>query len=569
MILAASNPLRGIRSLSALAPAALAACLIVSCAGLPAENDAPAPEGNATEGTAPQLIEPQMRTRPEITDRNDITVIFSDSALELDPRKSFTADEAQIYTALYEGLFSYNPLTLEPLPAVAESWKLSDDKRTWTFALRASARWWNGDRVGAKDFRDAWISLMDPAKQAPYSSLFDLIAGAKDYRLGKNADAGSVGVKAIDERTLEVTLAEPASFFPSVLCHHSFAPVHPSMLAVLDWSAQPPISNGPYYLAERTDEHLRLVKNAFYWDADRISVERLTIRFVGDGAEASHLWNSGNAQWLAGNIDLDALSDRSGVSVNAMFATHYYYIRSSHAPWNDRRIRRALTIVLPWDEIREGHMLPAPTLIFPIPGYPALEGIKQGEFAEEARGLLAEAGYEGGKGLEALTLRITPSEDSDRIAAIMKRVWEKELGISVRVDIVPFDAYYASLKKDDYVVGSSTWIGDFADPYTFLQMWLADSNLNDARYNDPEYEEIVARSMAQEGAERWKTLSEAEKLLLEGGTVLPISYTPALNVIDTAEIEGWFPNPLDIHPFKYFSYAAFRPLPGVALAPSR
>ncbi len=111
-------------------------------------------------------------------------------------------------------------------------------------------------------------------------------------------------------------------------------------------------------------------------------------------------------------------------------------------------------------------------------------------------------------------------------------------------------------------------IGDFADPYTFLQMWLADSNLNDARYNDPEYEEIVARSMTQEGAERWKTLAEAEKLLIEGGTVLPISYTPALNVIDTNEIEGWFPNPLDIHPFKYFSYAAFRPLPGVALAPS-
>jgi peptide/nickel transport system substrate-binding protein/oligopeptide transport system substrate-binding protein len=374
-----------------------------------------------------------------------------------------------------------------------------------------------------------------------------------------------VGIKAADDGTLEVTLAAPANFFPAVLCHHSFAPVHASMLALEDWSAQPPLSNGPYYLTERNDERLELTKNAFYWDADRVAVPRLIVRFEDDGAAAARLWNTGNAQWLAGVVELEALADNGSVSVNAMFATHYYYVRSSLKPWNDRRVRRALSIVLPWDEIREGHMLPASTLIYPIPGYPELQGIKQGDFADEARKLLAEACFEGGKGTGELVLRITPSEDSLRIAEIMKRVWEKELGISVRLDTVPFESYYASLKGDDYAVGSTTWIGDFADPYTFLQMWLADSKLNDARYNDPEFEAIVGQSMTQEGKERWSTLAEAEKLLLEGGTVLPISFTPALNVIDTGEIEGWYPNPLDIHPFKYLRYAAFRPLPGVAL----
>ncbi|MDR2482292.1 MAG: peptide ABC transporter substrate-binding protein, partial [Treponema sp.] len=116
----------------------------------------------------------------------------------------------------------------------------------------------------------------------------------------------------------------------------------------------------------------------------------------------------------------------------------------------------------------------------------------------------------------------------------------------------------------DYAVGFSTWIGDFADPYTFLQMWRRDSNLNDAGYNDADYEKLLEKSMGEEGNQRWGTLAEAEKLLLSRGAVLPISYSPALNIVDTGELDGWFPNVLDIHPFKYLSFKAYRPLPGVA-----
>jgi peptide/nickel transport system substrate-binding protein/oligopeptide transport system substrate-binding protein len=115
-------------------------------------------------------------------------------------------------------------------------------------------------------------------------------------------------------------------------------------------------------------------------------------------------------------------------------------------------------------------------------------------------------------------------------------------------------------------VGFSTWIGDFADPYTFLQMWRRDSNLNDAQYNDAEYEARMEKSMREEGRTRWQTLAEAETLLLSRGTVLPISYSPAINIVDTEEIEGWYPNVLDIHPFKYMAFKNLRPLPGVALA---
>jgi peptide/nickel transport system substrate-binding protein/oligopeptide transport system substrate-binding protein len=231
-------------------------------------------------------------------------------------------------------------------PAVAAKWELSEDKRTWTFTLREGARYWNGDPVLAAHFRDAWLSLIDPAVNSPYSSLFDLIEGAKDYRLGRLKDKAKVGITASEERTLVVKLVEPAAFFPSMLCHHSFAPVHPSMRGVDDWSARPPISNGPFYIVDRKADRIVMAKNELYWDAKRVDFKGLVIRFAADGKEAASLWDSGEARWIAGDIDLDALRDRSGVQVNAMFATHYYYVRSEVAPWNDRRVSRALSLAL-------------------------------------------------------------------------------------------------------------------------------------------------------------------------------------------------------------------------------
>lgn len=519
----------------------------------------PASAGEATEDRDGGIAE----SRGKAADRTELTVAFSSGELELDPRKSYTASEAQIFTALYEGLFSYHPFTLEPVPALASRWELSEDKRVWTFTIRDGARYWNGDEVRSEHFRDAWLSLIAPGRDAPYSSLFDLIQGARDYRLGLTKDAASVGIEAPNGGTLIVRLSSPASFFPSMLSHHSFAPVHPSMLGVEDWSATPPISNGPFYVVERRDDRLIMAKNELYWDAGQTSFARLIVRFVADGAESAALWDSGEARWIAGEVDLDALKDRSGIVVNAMFATHYYFIRSGAEPWKDRRVRRALSLALPWGAIREGHYLPADTLIFPIPGYPKPQGLTETHL-EEARELLSQAGYPRGVGLPELLIRITPSQDAARIADLMARAWKEELGVPVRVEVVPFAAYFQSLKRSDYVVGSSTWIGDFADPYTFLQMWRRDSNLNDARYDDQTFEDLIERSMALEGEERWKLLSEAESELLQGGTVIPISYTPALNIIDMNEIDGWFPNALDIHPFKYLSFAAYRPLPGIA-----
>ena len=528
-------------------------------AGILLAQDKPLLDGGRKIFPLPNYAEP----RPELADRTELTVVFSgdDEGPELDFRKSYLASEAQIYTAIYEGLFSYNPFTLVPVPAAAASWQISEDKKVWTFTIRQNARYWNGDSLRAEDFRAAWLSMLDPKNETPYSSLFDIIEGAKDYRLGNNTDPSSVGISVQGDKTLIVRLNAPASFFPSMLCHHSFSPIHPSLLNSDNWSA--PVSNGPYYITNMTAKKITMVKNNLYWDADRVSILKLNIYFTDDGEESAAMWNSGEARWIAGTVEIESLNDRSGIMVNPMFATHYYYIRSI-GPWKDHRLRRALTLALPWKEMRDFYYLPSKTLIFPISGYPEVKGIEEGGNTEEAQRLLEEAGYPKGVGLPEIVIRITPSEDADRIAKHMAAAW-MGLGIPVKLDVVPFSRYFNSLKQDNYTIGSITWIGDFADPYTFLQMWRRDSNLNDAMHDDEDFEELMERSMYEEGDERFKILAEAEQLLLERGAALPLCYSPALNIVDTDEIEGWFPNAMDIHPFKYLRFKTIKPLPGVAM----
>ena len=537
-------------------------CSTVPAGGVPAagqeETDISPPAGGQGK-EAPDYAE----SRPGVPARDELVVSFSKDDLDLDFRNSYLASEAQLYTAIYEGLFSYHPFTMAPVPAAASKWETSDDKKTWTFTIRDNAKFQNGDPLRAEDFRSAWLSLLDPARNAPYSSLFDIIQGARDYRLGK-CSADAVGISAPDDKTLVVRLNSPAAFFPDMLCHHAFSPIHPSMLKEENWNTKLPISNGPFYVAEIDEDHILLLKNTNYWDARSVSLNKITIKFAADGDEAAAVWNSGEARWIYGDVNTEALTDRSGIQVNAMFATSYYYIRSARKPWDDFRLRQALSLVLPWDKIRDGYPLPAKTLIYPIPGYPEIDGLDKND-ADEALSLMAEAGYPKGVGLPDLVIRITPSPEARRISELMATAWQEQLGVPVKIDVVPYRQYFQSLKQDDYDVGSTTWIGDFADPYTFLQMWCKDSNLNDAHLNDSDYEALIDRSMTEEGSTRWETLGQAEELLLSRGNVLPISYTPALNIINLNEIGGWYPNVLDIHPFKYMSVRQRRPLPGVVM----
>jgi peptide/nickel transport system substrate-binding protein/oligopeptide transport system substrate-binding protein len=494
---------------------------------------------------------------------SEFVLVYSPKTLVLDPRHIYTTMESELSTGIYEGLLSYHPFSLEPIPAVASDWKISPDRTVYTFALRETARFSNGDPVQAQDFLDSWLRILEPGAGAEYSFLFDIIKGARDYRLGREVE--ELGIRVVSPRRLEVELERPASHFLKILCHMTFAPVHSSYREREGWDRDSTlIGNGPFYIHERSPSELVLKKNKLYWDAGRVELETLRVRFMDDPEAISQAFNKGEIHW-ANNWDTELLLDRTNIVFNPLFATSYFFFVCNQEPWQDERVRRALALLTPWEQVRneEEVLLPTGNLIPAIPGYPEVEGIESSSRKEALR-LLEEAGYPDGRGLPALLFKLPGDSESMRIAEIMAEAWKAELGLEVEFRSFAFEAYLDEVKRADFTLGSATWIGDYADPLTFLQMWTSDSNLNDARFADQQFDSLIEQSFGQEGQERYETLGRSEEVLLQKAVVLPISHTPAFNLIDLDRVEGWFPNVLNIHPLKYLRFRAMRVPSGVA-----
>jgi len=518
----------------------------------------------------PGALGAQAAPKPEA---RDLVVLFNELDVQYDPHHSIYASEAQIFTAIYEGLFSYEPASLEPVKAACSSWTKSKDSLTYSFTIRSDAVWSDGSPLRAADFRNAWLRALAPAEKADYASFFDVIAGAKDYRLGKTKDASKVGVAVKGERVLEVRLAAPASYFTRLLCHHAFSPIHPSMLAAHDWKQRATFPvNGPFMIGTKGSAEIHLVKNPTYWDAASVKLPGIRILLSDDDNEATRLYDNGEADWLAGPMNLDNLLSRDAISAVPMFATQYWFFDCSTAPFDSSKLRRALALLLPWDQIRskDSYLSPAETLVLPLDGYEEAKGITARDEAEATR-LLEESGHAGGKGVPTITIAIPAgSDDAVRVTKIMKENWE-QAGFNVEIRAVPSGRYSETVRRSPgrqaITLALSTWIGDFADPLAFLQMWESDSNLNDAAYRDPEYDRLLADSSLIEGRPRLSALAKAETRLLQDGVCLPLYHSIALNVVDPQSVPGWTENALDIHPFKYLSIGESRIRPGVVAAP--
>jgi oligopeptide transport system substrate-binding protein len=513
------------------------------------------------------LAEEQGKKPPEV---KRLVVSLGGNTIDFHPHRTYSSLEAQLFTALYEGLVSYNPFSLEPVPAVARYWDVLEGGTLYRFHLRDSARYWNGDPVRASDFRNAWIALLDPALSAPYSSLLDIVKGAYEYRTGKTNDPDTVGIRVNSEDVLEVELTHPAEHFLKILCHHSFVPIHPSALPKSDWSGDPSIlGNGPFYITGGTKESLILSRNNLYWDRKNVSLPGIELLFSDDEDSIAAGFNEGTIHWAASAFNLNSLKNFDYLMVNPMFSTYYFFFSCKLEPFSDPDVRKALALLIPWNEVRSKDYMRLPTdvLVPALPNYPRLQGIVESDAAKALEILAAKGFKKGEPALNAVkpVIKIPAGEETLRVANLIKKGWEEALGIEVTVKQYDYREYYSELKKEDYTIGTLTWIGDFADPLTFLQMWTRESNLNDAGFFDEEFDEIIERSMSLKGKARYEALGEAEKILIGGGTVLPLSHSPAFNIVNTDEIEGWFPNPLDIHPFKYIEFIEAKVPKGVAM----
>ncbi|MBN1525540.1 MAG: peptide ABC transporter substrate-binding protein [Spirochaetales bacterium] len=481
---------------------------------------------------------------------------IGEQELSFNPVLAHTSMEIQVLTALYEGLLTYHPFTLEPVPGTAYKWIISENKLKYNFFIRDNACYSNGEQVEAFHFVDTFLYNLDPKVDAGYSVYLDVIKGAKDFREGKNTDPSSVGIRAVSEKELEFTLNKPASHFLKILCLLNFAPIHPSYKNKKDWDkAESLITNGPFSIYSRTAKEIVLSKNKYYWDTDQVKIDGIKLMFFDDPELLAKEVNIGKIHWTSLNYcsyqDLDAAS-REKIIPNSMFATSFLFFVCNEKPWDNPKVRKGLALLMPWKELRsqEYSLYPTNRLVPEIPKYPEVKGISQS--TEEGLKLLEEAGYPKGKGLPPLVILVT--KNGTFYADKIKESWEKVLSLEVKYKEVESREYFSALREHDYTVSSYTWIGDFADPLAFLQMWTSESNLNEALYFNKDYDSLIEESLSVIGLDRYKKLAAAEELLLQQATIMPIDHIAAFNVLEFDIIGGWFPNPLDIHPLKYIEF---------------
>ena len=498
--------------------------------------------------------------------QREFVVAFSERVPDLDAHTAYNADEAQMLTALIEGLFSYDPVTLEPVPALAASYTVSDDGLLWTFQIREGAAFEDGEPITAATIRASWLSLLQQGSNAPYASMLDCIKGAREYRTG--ASRLFPEIRAKSRRTLEVELRTPTAHFDRILCHHAFAAIHPKKGQAFELGAGTlfaPYSSGPFRVKSASGNEIVLEKNEHYWDAKNVYLPSIKFLLLEDAQEATVLFNQGSVQWLAAGLSLERLIDYSALAITPMFSTEFFFFKTTQGAGRSAAARRALLLAVPWAEFRSGYLIPATTLIFPIMGYPEVTGPHVQDM-ERAKELLREAGIDP-SAEEAIVIFYPESSIYEEKTELLKSAWE-ELGFAVEKRPEASDTYYREMRGDGYTVGVTSWIGDFADPIAFLEMFRPASSLNDSGWRNARFESLVSAAARESDAEkRYELFAEAEQLLLDEAVILPLSHNPAVNVIDTNGLDGWHVNVLDIHPFKYVRFVPRAPMPGIALKP--
>lgn len=479
----------------------------------------------------------------------------------LDPAVITGVPEHNIYMALFEGLVSYDPKTLHAVPGVAESWKISDDSLTYTFKLRKNAVWSDGTPVTAKQFVDSWLRLLNPDTAAEYAYMMNMvIKGAEEYNSGK-AGPEVVQIRALDDYTFQFDLKGPAPYALDMLPHYAFA-VHPTHVVEKygkDWTNPKNIvSNGPFVLQQWIpNDKIVVVKNEKYWDAKNVKLGKVTFLPIEDEATALNLYLEGSVDWieLVPDARLDEMKKHPAYHVNAAFITYYYIFNTTRKPFDDTRVRKALAMSINRqelvDKVTRGGQFPAFGMTPPLPDYPEVVGFK--EDPEAAKQLLAQAGFPGGKGFPKLSILYNTSEGHKRIAEYVQQKWSEVLGLDVQIENQEWKTYLDTRSAQNFDVARAGWQGDYVDPNTFLDMWITTSELNDGKWSNLDFDDLIDKaSRLPAGKQRYDTLRKAEEILINKDmAVMPFYFYTRTNWIDTNKWVGWYENILDVHPWKY------------------
>ncbi|MFH0920793.1 MAG: peptide ABC transporter substrate-binding protein [Fibrobacterota bacterium] len=482
--------------------------------------------------------------------RADFSLALIGEVKTLDPAINTTLLANRVITALFEGLVRPNPQTLVPEPALARAWEIAPDGLRYTFHLRPSL-WSDGTPVTAGDFVYSWERLLNPASLASYDYLLFCLENAERYRQGKEKDFRQVGVTALDDSTLLVALRQPTPYFLDLAGFECLYPVNRRCVEThgIRWTRPGNIvCNGAYRLTQhQLNYKIRLEKNPRYWNAGRVSFNIIDAYTCEGVNTAFNLYETGDAELIEDfpNLIAEEILKRPDKMVAPYLGTYFYRFNVTKKPFDDNRVRRAIDLAVNRADIvryvTKNGEIPAGTLVPPgMPGYPGIPPVLYNP--DSAKKLLAEAGFPGGKGFPSSELLYNTSENHKKIAEAIANMLKQTLGITLVPINMEWKVLLSKMDALDYTIVRGSWIGDYTDPNTFLDMFVTNGGNNRTGWSHPGYDSLIARAgRTLAPAERMPLLAAAEKILVEEGPIINIYYYVTKYLVKPG-LRGLYPN---------------------------
>jgi oligopeptide transport system substrate-binding protein len=531
--------------------AGLAAVLVLAACG-PA-GDGPTPVGSRTGAGPGRAAEAVLRLGNGAEPQT------------LDPHRAEGVPESDILRDLYEGLVGEAP-DGSLVPGAAESWAISDEGLVYTFTLRADARWSNGDPVTAGDFEFGLRRSIDPATLSRYSSILFPVVNAEAVANG-DLPPEALGVRAVDERTLEIRLNAPTPYLLGLLTHSTTYPVHrPSLEAYGDRFARPGkmVGNGAYQLTDwMVQSHVRLDRNPYYWDAANAEIDTVYYyaienpdaelkRYRADELDITEALPYNQLTWVREN-----LGDQ--LVISPYLGSYYFGYNLTRPPFeNAKELRTALAMAIDREILAErvtgAGEIPAYGWVPPVAGYagqqPDWASWTQAERNARAQELYSQAGYSVARPLRVEILYNT-NENHKRISVAIASMWKQVLGVETSLVNQEWKVFLETRnRKTDTEVFRAGWIADYNDAYSFAQLMHSNNEQNDSGYNNPVYDELLDRaSQEQDPAERAALMEAAERVLLEDLPIIPIYFYVSKHLVKPWVV-GFTPNIMDHHATK-------------------
>lgn len=460
----------------------------------------------------------------------------------LDPHILDAYTDMRIAIALFEGLTVLDEKTARPLPGTAERWDVSPDGLTYTFQLRPTARWSNGDRVTAGDFAFAFQRILTPSLGSSYAYMLYPLKNAEAFNAGKLTDFSAVGVRAIDDQTLQLTLTLPTPYLLSLVAHSTWYPVHRAAIEkhgkidARDSAWTRPgnlVGNGPFVLAEwRPNARISVTKNPYYWDAAHNSLERVTFFPIENAVSEELSFRAGQLHLTESlppaKIALYQQESPEILRLNRLLSVLYLNFNTTKPPFDNVKVRQALSRAFDRAALAQrvytGTAKPAGTFVPAACGdYVGPRGLPD-DFAA-ARTLLAEAGFPNGAGFPTVTLEVFNDDKMPRLGEAIQSMWLKELGVHINIMAFEQKTGFQNQRSLAHQLAVCAWTGDYVDALTFLGTLASRSGNNWTGWKNPAFDAALDEAAATaDAAKRLLVLQRAEEILLRECPVAPLTH---------------------------------------------